>query len=249
MRSRLEAPSAPAARKACSIDSSSTPLPRSWCASMRGPKRRALARMETSAKRASESQPSFTRASRTPSRSSPSCTFGASLRRNSSRECSRRARRRMARARRLTGAPPFGGGSCADVMYAQAMRMATTKKTLRGLVGLGRLGVERHAARDADGLADLALDLVGDGGVLAQELAAVVLALADLLALVGVPGAGFFHDAMVHAHLDDLALARDALVVEDVEVGDLEGRSDLVLHHLHAGLVADDLLALLDGAD
>src|SRR5476651_2727924 len=75
-----------------------------------------------------------------------------------------------------------------------------------------------HAARDAHGLANLHLDLVGHGRILAQELPRVVLALADLLALVGVPGARLLDDAVVDPHLDDLAFAGDPLVVEDVEV-------------------------------
>src|SRR5579862_1809596 len=99
-------------------------------------------------------------------------------------------------------------------------RVATTALARRSSVvafgGVGRLG---HAARDTDGLANLLLDLDRHGGIFLEELARIVLALADLLALVGVPGAGFLDDAVVHAHLDDLALARDALVVEDVEVG------------------------------
>src|SRR6185503_8163996 len=148
----------------------------------------------------------------------------------------RRARKRMARAR--------NEGSVL-AMNAQAMRLATTKKLVR-LSGLRRL---RHAARDAHGLADPRLDLRGGIGVVPEELAGVVLALADLLALVGVPGAGFLDDAVQDTELDDLAFARDALVVEDVEVGGLEGGCDLVLHHLHARLVADHLLALLDRAD
>src|SRR5690606_20871030 len=168
-----------------------------------------FARIDCSAKRASESQPRPASSSSTASRSSPSARRGASLRRSSSRECSRRARKRMARARRES--------SCL-AMDDRAMRMATTKKSV-GLGGLGRFG---HAARDADRLADPLLDLVGDGRIFLQELARVVLALADLLALVGVPGAGLLDDAVLHAQLDDLALARDALVVEDVEIRDLE---------------------------
>src|SRR5690348_11652677 len=89
-------------------------------------------------------------------------------------------------------------------------------------VRLGRDLGDRHAAGDAHRLADLLLDLLGDGGVVAQELARVVLPLADLLALVGVPGAGLLDDAVVHPELDDLALAGDALVVEDVEIRCLE---------------------------
>src|SRR5262249_34388525 len=72
------------------------------------------------------------------------------------------------------------------------------------LGGFGRLG---HAARDADRLADPLVDFLRDRGVLPEELARVVLALADLLALVGEPGAGLLDDAVIHAHLDDLALA------------------------------------------
>ena len=54
---------------------------------------------------------------------------------------------------------------------------------------------------------------------------------------------------MLGAQVDDLTLPGHALTVEDVELGLLEGRRHLVLDHLDLGLVADDLLALLDGAD
>ena len=39
------------------------------------------------------------------------------------------------------------------------------------------------------------------------------------LAVVGVPGAGLLDDVVRDAEVDDLALARDALAVEDVELG------------------------------
>jgi hypothetical protein len=85
--------------------------------------------------------------------------------------------------------------------------------------------------------------------VLAQVLARVVLALADLVAVVRVPRAGLLDDPVVDAELDDLAFARDALAVQDVEQRLAERRRDLVLDDLDARLVADDLLALLDRAD
>ena len=50
------------------------------------------------------------------------------------------------------------------------------------------LGVELRA--DAELLLDLLLDLVGEVGVVLEEAAGVLLALAELVALVGVPGAG-----------------------------------------------------------
>src|SRR5687768_10427219 len=96
---------------------------------------------------------------------------------------------------------------------------------------------------------DLRLDRVGDIGVLLQELARVVLALADLVAGVGVPGAALVDDLVRDAELDDLAFARDAFAIEDVEQRLAKRRGDLVLDDLDAGLVADDLLALLDRAD
>ena len=79
--------------------------------------------------------------------------------------------------------------------------------------------------------------------VLAQIFARVVLALADLVAAVRVPGAGLLDDVVRDAQLDDLALARDALAVQDVEQRLAERRRDLVLDHLDARLVADDFLA------
>ena len=85
-------------------------------------------------------------------------------------------------------------------------------------------------------------------GVLAQKLAGVVAALADFFAVVGIPGTALFDDLGAHAHVDDLALAADALAKQDVELRRLEGGADLVLDHLHLGFVADGFVALLDGA-
>src|SRR5690606_9877365 len=97
--------------------------------------------------------------------------------------------------------------------------------------------------------ADLRLDIGGHLRVLDQELARVLLALADPVAVVAVPGARFLDDVLAHAEIDDLALARDAVAVQDLELARAERRRDLVLHDLHAGLVAEHLVALLDRAD
>src|SRR5262249_28362857 len=160
------------------------------------------------------------KSSRTCSRSSPSVTWGTSLRRNSSRECSRRARRRMARARSVGSG--FRGRGLTEGLIArnaQAMRGCESLALVR-FGGFGRRG---HSAGDPDRFPDLRFDLLGHGRVVLQEFARVVLALPDLLALVGVPGAGLLDDAMQHPELDDLAFARNALVVQDVEIRGLEG--------------------------
>ena len=97
--------------------------------------------------------------------------------------------------------------------------------------------------------ANLVLDLARHFRTLFQEDARIVLALADTLAVVAVPGARFFDDLCFDAEVDDLALARRAFSVQDVEVRFPERRRDLVLDDLDAGLGADHLVALLDRAD
>src|SRR6185312_1038116 len=67
---------------------------------------------------------------------------------------------------------------------------------------LGRRGGLAGTAHQQAG-AQLGVDLVGDGGVVAQELAHVFLALADAIALVAVPGAGLVDQVLCHAQLDD----------------------------------------------
>ena len=89
-----------------------------------------------------------------------------------------------------------------------------------------------HHGADPELLLDLLLDLVGDIGVLDQEGARVLLALAQLLTLVGEPRPGLADEALLDTHVDQRALLADALAVEDVELGLLERRRDLVLDDL-----------------
>src|SRR6218665_1398019 len=98
-------------------------------------------------------------------------------------------------------------------------------------------------------LAQFRFQLCRDCRVLAQVGAGVVLALADALVAVAVPGTGFLDQLGVHAHVDQFPLAADALAVQDLGDHLLERRRQLVLDHLDLGLVADDLVALLDRAD
>src|SRR5690606_13179151 len=107
-----------------------------------------------------------------------------------------------------------------------------------------RLGFGRHEL-----LAQRGLQGGGDFRVVLQELAGVLLALADALVAVAVPGAGLLDQARVHAHVDQFALAGDALPVQDLGDDLLERGRELVLDYLDPGLVADDLVALLDGTD
>src|SRR4051812_10886855 len=84
----------------------------------------------------------------------------------------------------------------------------------------------------------LVFDLARDFLVLLQVGAHVVLALADAVALVGVPRARLLDDVVGARDVDDLTLPRDAQAVHDLELGLAEWRGNLVLHHLHAGEIA-----------
>ena len=85
--------------------------------------------------------------------------------------------------------------------------------------------------------------------VFLQPHAHVVFALADFIAIVAVPRAGFFDDADLIAPVDQLAFAAYAFAVEDVELGLAERRRHFVFNHFHAGFVAQDLVAFFNLAD
>ena len=59
----------------------------------------------------------------------------------------------------------------------------------------------------------------------------------------------FWTTFLLEADLEHRALPGDAVAVDDVELGLLERRRDLVLHHLHAHAVADRLDAFLQRLD
>src|SRR5581483_8379199 len=98
-------------------------------------------------------------------------------------------------------------------------------------------------------LADALVELDHELGVVREELLGVLPALAQLLALVRVPGARLLGDPQVDGDVEQRALTTDALAVHDVELGLLEGRGHLVLHHLDPGAVPHHLHPVLDGLD
>src|ERR1039458_5877316 len=104
-------------------------------------------------------------------------------------------------------------------------------------------------AADVQLFADLRVHLCEDVLVLLEETASVFSALADALAGVAVPSAGLLHDVVGHGQIEHVALAADALAVEDVELRLAEGSGHLVLDDLDLGAVAGDRVAFLDGGD
>jgi hypothetical protein len=77
---------------------------------------------------------------------------------------------------------------------------------------------------------------------------ALSLPLADAFTVIAVPGTRLLDDLVVGAQIQDLAFARGAFSVQNVEVGFPERRRDLVLDDLDLGFVTDHLIARLDRA-
>src|SRR5207249_7036553 len=73
----------------------------------------------------------------------------------------------------------------------------------------------RRGPRDERLVADLGLDLACELRVFLEEIARVVLALAEAVAVVDVPGARLLEHGEVDADLEHLAFARDAVAVHD----------------------------------
>src|SRR5260370_23600451 len=140
--------------------------------------------------------------------------------------------------------------SCLASATAQAARTSILRRLLTVGVGVAFRGARQDLFGDQSGvLPDRGLDLGGHVGIGLEEGLRVFAALAEALAVIREPGAGFLDDAGLDAEIEDLAHLGDALAIHDVELDLLERRRQLVLHHLDAGGVADHLVALLDRAD
>src|SRR5690606_3185541 len=102
---------------------------------------------------------------------------------------------------------------------------------------------------DAELLEQNLLDLGSHVRVLLQEGAGVLLALPELVPVVGVPGARLADDPVLDPHVEERPLARDALPVQDVHLRLFERTGHLVLDDLDPGAVAHDLGAVLEALD
>jgi len=113
-----------------------------------------------------------------------------------------------------------------------------------------RLGNALGSDLDARDLAtDLVVDLLRDLDVLPEELAGILSTLAETDVPVVEPRARLRQDARRDADVEQSALAADALVVHDVELGDAERRRHLVLHALDPRSRADRVGAGLQRLD
>src|SRR5512133_3098454 len=147
---------------------------------------------------------------------------------------------------RRTGAPE----ASATRRFGLELLLVLVLVLVLGL-GLALVGLGGGGGWEADaqlGL-DLLLDLAGELGVVAEEVAGVLAALAELVAVVGEPGPRLLDEADVHADVEQAPLLGDPLAVDDVELGGAERRGQLVLDHLGPGPVADHLRTVLQRLD
>src|SRR5690606_22627141 len=110
-------------------------------------------------------------------------------------------------------------------------------------------GHQQHFAKQARAFTYALLDRAGNRRIVLEELAGILTALPQPLAVPGEPGAGLFDNTGLDAQIEQFAGLGNTFAIHDVEFDLTERRGQLVLDHLHPGLVADDFLAILEGAD
>src|SRR6266568_5573898 len=142
-----------------------------------------------------------------------------------------------------------GPGRRGTIAGRAAVGAAAAGSSAAGSAAVAGVGVGVEARADAELLLDPLLDLVGQVRVVPQEVAGVLLTLAELVALVGVPGARLAHDPLLHAQVDQAAFPADADAVKDVEFCAAEWGCALVLQDLDAGPIADRVGPVLERLD
>src|SRR4029077_4977568 len=154
-------------------------------------------RARSSAKRSSDSWFFSFSFETNPWTASEDSAWGASLRSSSVRVCSRRASSRNARARSST------------TLSGWTFSATLARRQLLDLVVVRDGGFAcRHRREHACFFPDLLLDLGRHRRIFLEEFAAVVLALAQAVAVVDVPGARFLDHAVDHAQFQHFAVAR-----------------------------------------
>ena len=96
---------------------------------------------------------------------------------------------------------------------------------------------------------DLLANFLEQFRIVFQQLDDPLAALAQAKFAIGEPGAALLDKAVQHTQVEDVTLDRNPLVEDDIELDLAEGGCDLVLDDRHLGLVADDLVTLLDLSD
>ncbi len=91
----------------------------------------------------------------------------------------------------------------------------------------------------------LMFDLITDIWMLLQKQLCILTALADLIALVCIPGTALIHYGILNSKVKDIALLGNAGTKHDIKFCLLKWRSHLILHNLDPGVVTHHLSTLL----
>src|SRR5271169_2836172 len=107
----------------------------------------------------------------------------------------------------------------------------------------------RRSGNQPQRLAHFRVELGHGVFVVFEELPGVFAALADAFTFIAEPRAGFLENIIVHRDIEQVAFARDAFAIQNVELGLAERRCHFVLHNFYPGTRAGNYVAFLDGCD
>src|SRR5665213_2725233 len=91
--------------------------------------------------------------------------------------------------------------------------------------------------RQSQSLAQLHIQLLERLRIILQKLPRILTALSNALALIAIPSPALLHQVLRHPQIDQVALFRDALTVNNVELRLAKRWRHLVLHDLDLGAV------------
>ncbi len=111
------------------------------------------------------------------------------------------------------------------------------------------VGAVRRVLDQTGFRADFQFQLLRQLFVFLQILGRLAHALAELNVSIRKPRATLLDQAELLAQLDELSLISDALAINNIKLGFLEGCRHFVLHDFDDRLVADLLLGLFDRAN
>src|SRR5438270_10450524 len=120
---------------------------------------------------------------------------------------------------------------------------------LNRTIGRYRRNIGRRHAGDTQLLPQLRVHTGKDVFVLFQEGADVLATLADAFALVAVPCATLVHDVVQHREIENIALTRNPLAIENVELRIAKRSRHLIFDNLDLGAGTDNRIAILHRPD
>src|SRR3990170_6022992 len=163
--------------------------------------------------------------------------------------CTLRSRWRSARSAHSSASSPTIARRPVSALDADGLRVLDLDLHRLLRMRLGRKETGRNDLLFGGLRLDPDQNLLDDVGVLGEESGGVLPPLAQAVVAEAEVGTGLLHDLPLECDVEDSSLPRDSRPVDDVELGLLERRGDLVLDHLDANSIAERLGAVLERLD